>query len=129
MRVFIPAFLLALVAALHIPTSTSAQTDVDCVAIVDSVGTKVGRVITASAAQLFYKGHNGFAVPLWLFDNAITGISSFIYFTDANCSSTPFVEISFGIASPTSAVIGQDVYYSEPTAVPQNVQALLTCLH
>lgn len=43
---------------------------------------------------------------------------------DATCSTTPFIAVPVAATStilPRSAAIGQDVYYSDPPSVPENV--------
>ena len=127
MRLYVSTLWVALVTALLAAIPAEAQlTDIDCVAIVDSVGTRVARVTSGVIDKhFFYKGHNGFTVPFRVNKNDFMhGVAENIWFTDANCSSTPFVQITFGNPSATSVLIGQDVYYAEPAAVPQRFQAL-----
>jgi hypothetical protein len=129
MRLYVVIVLFVLVAALLVPISASAQADVDCVAIVESDGTRVARAthLGSEDQTSFYLGHNGFAVPLILVNQAFVGSGNknsgnpgdgkTIYFMDATCSTTPFIRVTIAGASsvlPRSAVIGREVYYSEP---------------
>jgi hypothetical protein len=118
--------LFALVAVLLVPFTVEAQTtDVDCVALFDSDGTRVARTSNANFENLmFYKEHNGFAVQLQYIENGFRTGGGAVDFTDANCSSTPFVEPAYSYPISSGVLIGQDVYYSDPVAVPQNIQVL-----
>ena len=126
MHLYVSFLLFALFVPVFGSTPAEAQSgDVDCLAIVDAEGTRVARVILdVHAVQFFYKEHDGFAVPLTLSQQAIRGTLSRIWFTDDNCSSTPFTEIQITQPMATSVLIGQEVYYAEPFAITQEIQAL-----
>jgi hypothetical protein len=126
MRLYVSLLLLALFTALLTPISAEAQaSDVDCVALFDSDGTRVARVQSVNSSNLtFLKVHNGFPVVLQFFENGFRTRDDSVWFTDANCLSTAFVASDSENAISPSAIIGQDVYYADPAAVPQNVQVL-----
>lgn len=126
MHLYASCLLFALLTPILLSIPAEAQvSDVDCVAIVDAEGTRVARaILDVHAVQFFYKGHDGFAVPLTLSQQTIRGTINRIWFTDENCSSTRFAEVETSLPNATSVLIGQDVYYTEPFAVTQNVQAL-----
>ena len=121
MRAYVSCLLFSLVTALLIPISAEAQViDVDCVAIIDSGGARVARteLIDDFQVRVFHIEHNGFAVPFRLISQEIYGTRNEVRFTDTACSSAPFVNFAGNLTpSPTSAVIGQDVYYAEPSSV------------
>jgi hypothetical protein len=125
MRLFLLAILVAIPAVLQSPTSAEAQiTDVDCVAIVDSVGTRVARATQSDNGQqpVFNLGHNGLAIP-FNFNPAppfIHGTQDQVWFTNADCSSTPFVNAGPDFPAPISVAIGGNVYYSQPNAAVQH---------
>jgi hypothetical protein len=125
MRLHAAPLLIVLVAAFHVPSPAEAQvSDVDCVAIFDSDGNRVARSqVPTSSGGVFHMGHNGFAVPLYMDDQTINGSVGFLRFTDTSCLSTPFIQpISGGSVGPESAVIGQEVYYTEAPSDTQAVQ-------
>lgn len=68
---------------------------------------------------VFYIEDNGFAVPLRLVGQTIYGTRNQVRFTDTTCSSAPYVNYLTSEPSPISVVIGQDVYYSDPSSVRQ----------
>jgi hypothetical protein len=106
----IRAIILAI--AFLVPISAGAQTDVDCVALVDSDGNRVARLLgNQHVTPVFYIEDNGFAVPLLVGGQAIFGTRNQLRFTDTTCSSAPYVNSQVTPVSPISVVIGQDVYY------------------
>ncbi|MBW2543374.1 MAG: hypothetical protein JRF15_14910 [Deltaproteobacteria bacterium] len=113
-----------LIPLLHAISAKAQSGDVNCAAIVDADGTRVARaMLDVHAVQFFYKGHDGFAVPLSLSQQTIRGTANRIWFTDENCSEIGFIEIQSSQPTPTSVRIGQDVYYVEPFAMTQEIQA------
>jgi hypothetical protein len=124
MRLYVSLLLLAFAIAFATPSPAVAQlTDVDCLALFDADGTRIARSITTNSTNVFFsKTHNGFPVLIQAETDSLNSLGGTLYFTDANCSSTPFVYNPDDML-PT-VLIGQDVYYSDPTAVDQNIRAL-----
>ncbi len=124
MRLLVSPLLFALVTVLVTPIPAEAQlTDVDCVALVDSVGTRVARAYpNRDLTSVFFFEHNGETVQLTLQTQKIQGLRQVVFFTDAACTSTPYVDPFPGVT--TSVVVDQDVYYVDPFAVEQPVVSL-----
>jgi hypothetical protein len=112
MRLYVAFVLLALVTALLIPISASAQSDVDCVAIYDWNGVRVGRTHdtrTGAVAVLF--DHEGRVAQIVLDRHTIRSTES-VFFTDFNCTGDSFMRTR-GQAILTAQVVGNDVWYPD----------------
>ena len=140
MRLYVSRLFFAVVTALLAAGSAEAQTaDIDCVALVDSVGTRIARAVqeVENNATDFYIRHNGLAIPLRVLNQIIVGSTGaqggighgdIAWFTDANCSSPPLIAVKESVNRtilPASVVVAeQNVFYSDPTSVPQRIEVL-----
>ena len=115
-----------LAVVLLIPISAVAQLiDVDCVALFDADGTRVARVDrTNKRDDGFFISHNGVLVPLSYNGDLISGPNNRLFFESVDCSSAPLVEADFQTTFFRVVAVGNDVYYSDSGAVPQEGQFL-----
>ena len=83
MRQYVSFLLLALLAALLIPISASAQTDAECDAVYDFNGTRVARAHNGERYTEIHLSHQGRVAVLRVArDEFVT--SDVVYFTGAN---------------------------------------------
>ena len=112
MRLYVAPLLLTLITAVLIPISASAQTGVDCAAIIDSIGTRVARWQGGSPV-LF--GHQGRVARFSLVGKTRLEANANLYFTEANCTGDEYMIWETQV-QPQAHQVGTDVWYPDTTA-------------
>jgi hypothetical protein len=118
MRLYVSPLLFALLTALVIPISASAQTDAECVAVYDSVGTRVARASIHPGGGLSIDAYaffedDGILAPLAVYRDVLHG-STAVYFTGTNCTGDAYMLRPESIQ--TEAHLGGNVVWYPDTA-------------
>ena len=111
MRLFVSCLLFALVTALLIPISASAQTEAQCVAVYDSNGTRVGRANSGDTTDI-HLSHQGRVVMLRVGRDGFQS-NGHVWFIGANCAGEAFMSASGGAVTDPANVVGADVWYPD----------------
>ena len=111
MRLFVACLSVALVAALLIPISASAQTDAECVAVHDSNGTRVGRAHSGDTTDI-HLSHQGRVVMLRVGRDGFQS-NGRVWFIGANCTGEAFMSASGGTVTDPAIIVGADVWYPD----------------
>jgi hypothetical protein len=134
---FLLARLLILFCLVSPPALAQTLTSVECAAVFDDNGTRVGKVQEAGMheangpAVLF--SFDGLIFPARATTPGLTGNArnNRLYYADDNCAGTPFISNWWGIeelvpgfpsALPSTVVDGRTVYIADHTLDPQIVQ-------
>lgn len=114
MRAFVACLVLALVAALLVPITGSAQTDAECVAVYDADGTRIARAYTPT--DIFF-ADQGRTIRFGVQRSGITDNAGSLWFTGAGCTGAPFMIWEVEVLQPTAHLVGTDVWYPDTEAV------------
>jgi hypothetical protein len=120
MRLYTFSLLFALVTALLIPISASAQTDAECVAFYDADGTRVARAGVGSSSPsndlneaVIFLAHGGLVALLDVTKNRLVGNGG-VWFTGAGCTGDAYMLA--GATQPMAYLNGNDVWYPDTSA-------------
>ena len=114
-------YVFALITALLVPISASAQTDAECAAIHDWNGTRVGRVQHADTGGARVLFDDGGRIAMVTFDRNSTRSIGEVFFTGGNCTGDMFM-YSQGLVAIEAHVVGSDVWYPDLSAAPVLIQ-------
>jgi len=122
MRLYVPCFLFALVAALLVPITVEAQvTDAECLAVYDENGTRIARTTWNELTNGFvFLAHQGRVAMVKIKRRGISGELS-LRFTDTGCTGDAYMHPG-GDLQPLAHVIGNQVWYPDTQAVEVSVQ-------
>jgi len=103
--------LVVLAAMTLVPMSAGALTEIECAAVYDSVGTRVGRAADVGGQPRVLFEHEGRVVFFQVSRKKIESIES-VLFTEANCMGDAFIHHS-GRLSGGYNVVGTNVWYPD----------------
>jgi hypothetical protein len=113
MRLYVAPLLFALVAALLIPISASAQIDAECAAVHDANGLRVGRAYQHGDFTTVLLNVDGRVVNLRATRGKLRG-ESIVFFAEADCAGVGYIEEWL---LPEAQLIGNDLYYPDTLAI------------
>ena len=114
MRLYVSSLLFALVTALLIPISASAQTDADCLAVYDANGTRVARIYEPFLTGSIFLADQGRLAGFQINKNEIRA-SSQLHFTGEDCTGDAFMTAQD--LQPQAYLAGTDVWYPDTMAL------------
>jgi hypothetical protein len=106
----------ALVTALLVPISASAQTDAFCTAVYDANGDRVGKAVQNATVTTLLLQQDGRVIRLYASGSVVNGRTP-VYFTETNCAGDAYME-SPGLAPEAHLVrLSTTIWYPD-TLVP-----------
>ncbi len=128
MRLYVSCLLFALVTALLIPISASAQTDAECAAIYDSVGTRVARASLHPASGLLAIKSSIIAYALFEHDGRLATLIATkdglfgggTAYMGSNCTPPVYMSRSDSL-QPQAYLAGNVVWYPDTAATPAGI--------
>jgi hypothetical protein len=121
-RLYVYCLLLALLAALLVPISASAQTDTFCTAVHDANGDRVGQAAQSGGVTTLLLNQNDVVVRLRAQTGRIEGNAT-IFYTEASCNGDAYMLANFVQPEAGKDYLSNEVWYQDTTVLPTYINA------